>query len=69
MLIESVREQDGRLPDGWFLSPGGVVDSANIDDVIARQKSAKAAYDWYRPAIDELLGDRAGGMHPLEDAH
>ncbi|MFF8352407.1 sugar ABC transporter substrate-binding protein [Streptomyces chartreusis] len=68
MLIESVREKDGRLPDGWFLSPGGVVDSTNIDDIIARQKSAKAAYDWYRPAIDKLLGDQAGNMHPLKDA-
>ncbi|MCT9082657.1 sugar ABC transporter substrate-binding protein [Streptomyces fulvoviolaceus] len=68
MLIESVREKDGKLPDGWFLSPGGVVDSSNIDEIITRQKSAKAAYDWYKPTIDKLLGDQEGQMHPLKDA-
>ncbi|NEA99443.1 sugar ABC transporter substrate-binding protein [Streptomyces sp. SID13726] len=68
ILIESVREKDGKLPDGWFLSPGGVVDSSNIDEIIARQKSAKAAYDWYTPTIDKLLGDQGAQMKPLKDA-
>ncbi|MFG2549723.1 sugar ABC transporter substrate-binding protein [Streptomyces sp. NPDC048581] len=68
ILVESVRGHDGKLPDGWFLSPGGVVDSSNIDEIITRQKSAKAAYDWYKPTIDKLLGDQEGNMHPLKDA-
>ncbi|MFI1443757.1 sugar ABC transporter substrate-binding protein [Streptomyces fructofermentans] len=68
MLIESVRDNDGKLPDGWFLAPGGVVDSSNIDEVITRQKSAKAAYDWYRPVIDRLLGDQDAQLKPLKDA-
>ncbi|MFF5493500.1 sugar ABC transporter substrate-binding protein [Streptomyces aquilus] len=68
ILIRSVRDNDGKLPDGWFLSPGGVVDSANIDEIIARQKSAEAAYDWYKPTIDKLLGDQDAQMHPLKDA-
>ncbi|KAA0940137.1 sugar ABC transporter substrate-binding protein [Streptomyces apricus] len=68
MLIESVRENDGKLPDGWFLSPGGVVDSSNIDEVIARQKSPAAAYRWYEPVIDELLGDQEAQLKPLKDA-
>lgn len=68
MLIEAVREKDGKLPDGWFLSPGGVVDSNNVGEIIARQKSAKAAYDWYKPTIDKLLGDQEGRLKPLKDA-
>lgn len=68
MLIEAVRDKDGKLPDGWFLSPGGVVDSSNVDEIIARQKSAKAAYDWYKPTIDKLLGDQEAQLKPLKDA-
>ncbi|MEU6357215.1 sugar ABC transporter substrate-binding protein [Streptomyces sp. NPDC047072] len=68
ILIQSVREKDGKLPDGWFLSPGGVVDSSNVDEIIARQKSAKAAYDWYKPTIDKLLGDQDAHLKPLKDA-
>ncbi|MFF0014030.1 sugar ABC transporter substrate-binding protein [Streptomyces sp. NPDC005374] len=68
MLIEAVREKDGKLPDGWFLSPGGVVDSNNVGEIIARQKSAKAAYDWYKPTIDKLLGDQEAQLKPLKDA-
>ncbi|MFI9759389.1 sugar ABC transporter substrate-binding protein [Streptomyces sp. NPDC051963] len=68
MLIESVRDNDGKLPEGWFLSPGGVVDSSNIDEIITRQKSADAAYDWYKPTIDKLLGDQEANLKPLKDA-
>ncbi|MFE0675737.1 sugar ABC transporter substrate-binding protein [Streptomyces sp. NPDC058867] len=68
MLIEAVRERDGELPDGWFLSPGGVVDSSNIDEIIARQKSAEAAHAWYEPTIDRLLGDQEAQLHSLRDA-
>ncbi|MEV0171604.1 sugar ABC transporter substrate-binding protein [Streptomyces sp. NPDC050803] len=68
ILIESVRENDGKLPDGWLLSPGAVVDSSNIDEIITRQKSAEAAHDWYKPTIDELLGDQEAQLHPLKDA-
>ncbi|MFI6245769.1 sugar ABC transporter substrate-binding protein [Streptomyces sp. NPDC051016] len=68
MLIEAVRNKDGKLPQGWFLSPGAVVDSSNIDAIIARQKSATAAYDWYKPTIDKLLGDEQANLKPLKDA-
>lgn len=68
ILIDSVRDNDGKLPDGWFLSPGGVVDSSVIDEIIARQKSPEAAYDWYKPTIDKLLGDQDAQLRPLKDA-
>jgi ribose transport system substrate-binding protein len=68
MLIEAVRDHQGKLLEGWFLSPGGVVDRSDIDEIIARQKSAKAAYDWYKPTIDKLLGDQKAQLKPLKDA-
>jgi ribose transport system substrate-binding protein len=68
MLIEAVRDHHGKLLKGWFLSPGGVVDRSDIDEIIARQKSAKAAYDWYKPTIDKLLGDQKAQLKPLKDA-
>ncbi|MGW7609838.1 sugar ABC transporter substrate-binding protein [Streptomyces sp. NPDC054766] len=68
MLIEAVRDHKGKLLKGWFLSPGGVVDRSNIDEIIARQKTAKAAYDWYKPTIDKLLGDQKSRLRPLKDA-
>jgi ribose transport system substrate-binding protein len=68
MLIQAVRDNDGKLLKGWFLSPGGVVDQSNIDEIITRQKSAKAAYDWYKPTIDKLLGDQKAQLKPLKDA-
>lgn len=68
ILIEAVRDKGGKLPQGWFLSPGAVVDSSDIDAIIARQKSATAAYDWYKPTIDKLLGDEQANLKPLKDA-
>ncbi|MET8137953.1 sugar ABC transporter substrate-binding protein [Streptomyces sp. NPDC005251] len=68
MLIEAVRDHQGKLLQGWFLSPGAVVDRSDIDQIIARQKSAKAAYDWYKPTIDKLLGDQKAQLKPLKDA-
>ncbi|WP_327433642.1 sugar ABC transporter substrate-binding protein [Streptomyces sp. NBC_01236] len=68
MLIEAVRDNDGKLLKGWFLSPGGVVDQSNIDEIITRQKSPKAAYDWYKPTVDKLLGDQNAQLKPLKDA-
>ncbi|MFF4349329.1 sugar ABC transporter substrate-binding protein [Streptomyces sp. NPDC001530] len=68
MLIEAVRDHHGKLPKGWFLSPGRVVDKSNIDEIITRQKSATAAYDWYKPTIDKLLGDQKAQLKPLKDA-
>ena len=68
MLIDEVRNNGGKLPSGWFLSPGSVVDSSKIDAIIARQKSPAAAYAWYKPAIDKLLADWKNNLKPLKDA-
>ncbi|MFB9838180.1 sugar ABC transporter substrate-binding protein [Actinoallomurus acaciae] len=67
ILIKYVRE--GRKPpQGWFKTPGMVLDSGNIDEVIAREKSPQAAYAWYKPQIDRLLANITGNIRPLSDA-
>lgn len=67
LLIDSVRNGT-KLPSGWFVSPGLVVTSANVDAVITRETSPDAAYAWYKPQIDKLLGDVAANVKPLDQA-
>ena len=67
ILIKYVREGK-KPPQGWFKTPGMVLDSGNIDEVIAREKSPQAAYAWYKPQIDRLLANITGNIRPLSDA-
>jgi ribose transport system substrate-binding protein len=67
VLAQYVR--DGRkLPHGWLKTPGMVIDSSNIDQVIAREKSPQAAYDYYKQEIDKLLANVTGNLRPLSEA-
>ncbi|MDN3357366.1 sugar ABC transporter substrate-binding protein [Actinomadura sp. DC4] len=67
VLAQYVR--DGKkLPKGWFKTPGQVVDSGNIDQVIAREKTPQAAYDTYKPQIDKLMSDIGANIRPLSEA-
>ncbi|MEV4675798.1 MULTISPECIES: sugar ABC transporter substrate-binding protein [Actinomadura] len=68
MLISSVRKNDGKLPDGWFKTPGLVMDASNIDDIIKRQQSVQNAYQWYKPHLDKLLANPDASMRPLKEA-
>jgi ribose transport system substrate-binding protein len=68
LLIKAVREKDGRLPKGWFKTPGLVVDQSNVDQIIQRQRSTQNAFTWYKPQIDKLLGDAGANLRPLEEA-
>ncbi|MFI0356798.1 sugar ABC transporter substrate-binding protein [Actinomadura sp. 9N407] len=68
ILIKSVRESDGRLPDGWFKTPGFVIDAGNIDEIVQREKSPKSAHAWYKPQLDRLLADTAASLRPLKEA-
>jgi ribose transport system substrate-binding protein len=66
LLIDDNRGTD--MPKGWFKTPSLVVDKTNIDDIIARQKSPAAAYTYYKPQIDKLMGSVDANMQPLSDA-
>lgn len=67
ILIQYVRAGK-KLPDGWFKTPGELMTSANIDTIMAREKSPQAAYAWYKPEIDKLMADVQGGIRPLTEA-
>lgn len=67
ILVKQVRAGK-KLPNGWFKTPGFVVTKDNVDDIIAREKTPTAEYDWYKPRIDKLLGDTAANIKPLSQA-
>jgi hypothetical protein len=56
------------LPQGWLHMPGLVVDRTNIDAIIQRQTSPEAAYAYYKPEIDRILGDPQAVLQPLAEA-
>ncbi|MBT2214120.1 sugar ABC transporter substrate-binding protein [Actinomadura sp. NEAU-AAG7] len=68
VLIKSVRENDGKLPKGWFKTPGLVMDQRNIDEIIKRQQNVQNAYTWYRPQLDRLLANTGASIRPLKEA-
>lgn len=67
LLIDSVRTGH-KAPAGWFKTPSLVVDKSNIDQIIAREKSPAAEYNWYKQQIGKLLKNVQGHMQPLKDA-
>ncbi|WP_131739596.1 sugar ABC transporter substrate-binding protein [Actinomadura roseirufa] len=68
ILIKSVREKDGKLPHGWFKTPGLVIDKSNIDEILRRQQSVQNAYAWYKPRLDPLLANPGANIRPLKEA-
>ncbi len=67
MLIDQVRNGK-KLPEGWFVSPGFIVTKDNVDEVIKRESNTDAAYQWYKPQIDKLLGDPQSNVKPMDQA-
>ncbi|TYB40040.1 sugar ABC transporter substrate-binding protein [Actinomadura chibensis] len=68
LMIKAVREKDGKLPKGWFKTPGLVMDSANIDEIIKRQQSVQNAFQWYKPQLDKLIATPDANIKPLGEA-
>jgi ribose transport system substrate-binding protein len=67
VLIDSVRNGT-KLPTGWFVSPGLVVTSDNVDAIITRETGPEASYTGHKTQIDELLGDVKANLKPMEQA-
>lgn len=55
-----------QLPEGWFATPGLVVTSSNVDEIISRQASEASKLAWSRPQIDTLTANLDGYMRPLD---
>ena len=65
-----IRAAEGKikLPQGWVVMPGLVVDQSNIDQIIARETSPQAAYQFYADQINKILADPAAYLKPLSSA-
>ncbi len=56
------------LPEGWFVAPGLLVTSANIDEIIKRQSSPSTRLDAARQQFDELTANPERHLRPLDQA-
>lgn len=54
------------LPEGWFVTPGLVVTSANVDEIMRRQVSEATKLAWFRPQIDALTAHPDRYLRPLD---
>ncbi|KOV85183.1 sugar ABC transporter substrate-binding protein [Nocardia sp. NRRL S-836] len=67
LLAEHARH--GRaLPEGWFVAPGLLVTSANVDQIINRQSSEQSRLDAARPQVDALTAHPERHIRPLDQA-
>ena len=64
--LQAEQAKGGRaLPKGWIYTPGLVVTSANVAEVIQRQASPAGKRAWFEPRADAILRDPSS-MRPLD---
>jgi len=56
------------LPEGWIYTPGLLVTSTNVDEIIARQASDESKLAWFEPQIDKIVSDLNAHTRPLDQA-
>lgn len=67
--IQARAGKDGdELPEGWLPVPGIVVDTANVQEIVARQQSPQSRQAWFRSQADTILDDLSDRLRPIEDA-
>ncbi|WP_285743217.1 sugar ABC transporter substrate-binding protein [Lentzea sp. NBRC 105346] len=54
-----------KLPEGWLVTPGLVVSSSNVDDIVKRQ-AAKDKQSFFQPQIDAVISDIDRFLRPLD---
>jgi ribose transport system substrate-binding protein len=61
--------QSGKaLPNGWW-NPGAlIVNKANVEDIIDRQKDEASRVKWFRPVVEKQLADQSRYLKPLSAA-
>jgi ABC-type sugar transport system substrate-binding protein len=58
-----------KLPEGWFNPGAGIVTAANVDDIIAREKSNAARKAFYKDTLDKELANPTAYIKPLDQAN
>lgn len=67
LIIEQLK-QNKPVPKDVWIDPGTeIVDSSNIDAVVARQKSQAAMTAFYKPKINKMFADMKAYEKPLAD--
>jgi ribose transport system substrate-binding protein len=56
------------LPEGWLVTPGLVVDPANVDDIIRRQSSEAGKLAWTKPQLENIISNQDRFLRPLDQA-
>jgi ribose transport system substrate-binding protein len=56
------------LPEGWIYTPGLLITSANVGQIIRRQASITTRADWFRSQVTAILKDKKTYLRPLADA-
>ena len=56
------------VPEGWIQTPGLMITSANVSEIIARQESDASKAAWFKSQLDTILGDIAAYTKPLDEA-
>ena len=56
------------MPEGWIYTPGLLVTSTNVDEIIARQASDESKLAWFKPQIDKIVSDLNAHTRPLDQA-
>jgi ribose transport system substrate-binding protein len=57
-----------KMPEGWFVAPGLLVQASNVDEIIRRQATETSRLEAARPRIDALTADPAKHLRPLDQA-
>jgi ribose transport system substrate-binding protein len=68
-LLAEHAQQGKALPQGWFNPGFGLVTSANIDQVIAREQNNDARYAYFKPILDKELANPQAYIKPLSQAN
>lgn len=56
------------IPTGWWNTGALLVTQANVQDIIARQKSLESKGKFYQPIIDKQFANPTAQIKPLEQA-
>jgi ABC-type sugar transport system substrate-binding protein len=66
-LLADLAVDQKKLPDGWWNSGSGVVTTANVDEIIAREKNNDARYAYFKDEIDKQFASPP--VKPISEAN
>ncbi|MFS8099731.1 sugar ABC transporter substrate-binding protein [Lentzea alba] len=67
-LLAEHAKNSRKLPEGWFVAPGLLVQASNVDEIIRRQSTETTRLEAARPRIDELTSRSEQHLRPLDQA-